>query len=173
MFAAPPATAKPIEKERFHDVGVSEVFDCDGTPAQDEFNVRGHFTAKLRGSSPFPYFKEHVQGRVSTINLDTGGAYTNRFTANSKDHRIVNNGDGTITITVRATGSSRWYDQFGNPVLKDTGIIRFAIDIDFNGTPSDPSDDTEVPDSFRLLHDTGRNDTAGRDFCEDLVLFTS
>ena len=50
----------------------------------------------------------------------------------------------------------------------------FAFDIDYNGTPGHPSDDVEVPDSFRVVRDsTDRNDTAGRDFCADLVEFTS
>jgi hypothetical protein len=59
-------------------------------------------------------------------------------------------------------------------VLKDPGQVRFAFDVDYNGTPGDPSDDVEVPDSFRVVRDsTGRNDLAGRDFCADLVEFTS
>jgi hypothetical protein len=59
-------------------------------------------------------------------------------------------------------------------VLNDPGQTRFSFDIDYNGTPSDPADDVEIPDSFQVVRDsTGRNDTAGRDFCADLVEFTS
>jgi hypothetical protein len=87
---------------------------------------------------------------------------------------ITDNGDGTITIVTIATGGSRFYDTNGKLVLNDPGQTRFAVDIDYNGTPSDPDDDVEVPDSFRIVRDsTGRNDTAGRDFCADLVEFTS
>ena len=51
---------------------------------------------------------------------------------------------------------------------------RFAFDIDYNGTPGDPSDDVEVPDSFRIVRpSTGHSDFSGRDFCADLVEFTS
>ncbi len=85
-------------------------------------------------------------------------------------------GDDTITITITSffSGGSRYYDQDGNLVLKDPGQIRFAFEIDFNGTAGDPDDDAEVPDSFRIVRDsTGRNDTEGRDFCADLVTFTS
>jgi hypothetical protein len=75
---------------------------------------------------------------------------------------------------VFASGSSRWYDTNSKLVLMDSGEFRFAFDVDYNGTLTDPSDDVEVPDSFRLVRDyTGRNDTAGRDFCLDLVEFTS
>ena len=42
------------------------------------------------------------------------------------------------------------------------------------GNAGNPDDDVYVPDSFRIVRDsTGRNDTEGRDFCADLVTFTS
>jgi hypothetical protein len=173
LVAVTPATAKPLDKGRFHDVS-TESFDCDGTPARSVTDVWINFTFNQRGSSPFPYYRENVHGTGVTTNLNTGGTYTNIFSLNSKDHVITDNGDGTITILVIATGGSRWYDTNGKLVLNDPGQIRFSFDVDYNGTPSDASDDEEVPDSFQLVRDsTGRNDTAGRDFCADLVEFTS
>src|SRR4029079_16989954 len=142
-LASAPATAKPIEKGHFHDVFTSDVYDCDGIPAQDSGNVSGNFVFNQRGSSPFPYYRESVRGTVVTTNLDTGGTFTNVFTANSKDQTIVNNGDGTITIPVFASGGSRFYDTNGKLVLRDPGEVRFAFDVDYNGTPGDPSDDVE------------------------------
>jgi hypothetical protein len=174
VLASTPATAQPIDKGHFHDVSTSDVYDCNGTPAQDSVDVSGNFVFNQRGSSPFPYFRESVHGTVVTTNLQNGGTFTNVFTANSRDHTIVDNGDGTITITEFASGGSRFYDTNGKLVLRDPGQFRFAFDIDYNGTPGDPSDDVEVPDSFRVVRDsTGRNDTAGRDFCADLVEFTN
>ncbi len=101
---ARPLRAKPIDKGHFHDVFTSDVYDCDGTPAQDSGDVSGNFVFNQRGSSPFPYYRESVHGTVVTTNLETGGTYTNVFTANSRDHKIVDNGDGTITITSIASG---------------------------------------------------------------------
>jgi hypothetical protein len=174
VLASTPATARPIDKGHFHDVFTSDVYDCDGTPAQDSGNVSGNFVFNQRGSSPFPYYRESVHGTGVTTNLDTGGTYTNVFTASSRDHTIVDNGDGTITITVYASGTSRFYDTNGRFVLKDPGQTRFAVDIDYNGTPGDPSDDVEVPDSFRIVRpSTGNSDLSQRDFCADLVEFTS
>jgi hypothetical protein len=168
------ATARPIDKGHFHDVFTSDVYDCDGTPAQDRGDVSGNFVFNQRGSSPFPYARESVHGTVVTTNLNTGGTYTNVFTSNSRDHTIVDNGDGTITITVFASGSSRFYDSNGNFVLKDPGQVRFAFDIDYNGTPGNPDDDIEIPDSFRIVRpSTGNSDLSGRDPCADLVEFTS
>jgi hypothetical protein len=173
VLAITPASANPIDKGHFTDVFTGDVYDCDGTPAQDSGDVSGNFVFNQRGSSPFPYFRESVHGTVVTTNLETGGTYTNIFTANSRDHTIVNNGDGTITITTFASGSSRYYDTDGNFVLKDPGQFRFAVDIDYNGTPGDPSDDVEVADSFRVVRgSTGNSDLSDRDFCADLVEFT-
>lgn len=174
VFASTPASAQPVDKGHFHDVFTSDVYDCEGTPAQDSGDVSGNFVFNLRGSSAFPYYRESVHGTVVTTNLDTGGTFTNVFTANSRDHVITDNGDGTITITTFASGGSRFYDTNGKLVLKDPGETRFAVDIDYNGTPGDPSDDVEVPDSFRVVRSsTGNSDLSNRDFCADLVEFTS
>ena len=173
LVASTPAIARPIDKGHFHDV-FTDVYDCDGTPAQDSGDVSGNFVFNQRGSSTFPYYRESVHGTIVTTNLDTGGTFTNVFSVNSRDHTIVDNGDGTITITVFASGGSRFYDTNGKLVLKDPGQTRFAVDIDYNGTPGDPSDDEEVPDSFRIIRpSTGHNDTSERDFCADLAEFTS
>ena len=169
-----PADAQVFAKEHFHDSFVSDVYDCNGIRAVDSGEVDVHLTAVLRGSSPFPYFEEHFSGTVVTTNLDTGGTFTNVFATNSHDHTITDNGDGTITITVSASGSSRLYDQFGNFVLKDPGMVRFAFDLDYHGTPGNPEDDTDVPNSFRIVHaSTGNSDFSDRDFCADLRQFTT
>jgi len=174
LVASTPANAQPIDKGHFHDVSTSDPYDCDGTLAQDSVDVSGNFVFNQRGSSPFPYYRESVHGTVVTTNLETGGTYTNVFTANTRDHTIVDNGDGTITITSFASGSSRFYDTDGNFVLKDPGQVRFAVDIDYNGTPGDPRDDVFVDGSFRIVRaSTGNSDLSGRDFCADLVKFTS
>ena len=174
LVASTPANAKPIDKGHFHDVSTSDPYDCDGTQAQDSVDVSGNFVFNQRGSSPFPYYRESVHGTVVTTNLDTGGTYTNVFTANTRDHTIVDNGDGTISITDYASGGSRFYDTHGKLVLKDPGQVRYAFDINYNGTPGDPSDDVEIPDSFRIVRpSTGNSDLSGRDFCADLVEFTS
>jgi len=59
-------------------------------------------------------------------------------------------------------------------VLKDPGEVRFSIVIDYAGTPGDPSDDVEVDDSFQLVRpSTGNSDFSDRDFCADLLEFTT
>src|SRR5213080_3065449 len=104
VLAGTPATAAPIDKGHFHDVFTSDVYDCEGTPAQDAGDVSGNFLFNLRGSSAFPYFRESVHGTVVTTNLNTGGTYTDVFTSNTRDQVITDNGDGTITITDFSSG---------------------------------------------------------------------
>ena len=172
VLAGTPAAARPIDMGHFHDVFTGDVYNDCGFPAQDSFDVSGNFLFNQRGSSPFPYYRESVRGTVVTT--ANGGTYTNIFTATSKDQTIVDNGDGTITITTFAAGGSRFYDTDGNLVLKDPGEIRFSIDINYMGTPGDPSDDVEVPDSFQLVRpSTGNSDFSDRDFCADLLEFTT
>jgi hypothetical protein len=172
--ASTPASAAPLDKGHFHDVETGDIYNDCGFPAQDSVDVSGNFVFNQRGSSPFPYYRESIHGTVVTTNLKTGGTYTNVFTANSKDQTIVDNGDGTITITTFASGGSRYYDTSGNFVLKDPGEVRFAIDIDYMGTPGNPDDDVVDESSFRTVRSsTGNSDFSDRDFCADLLEFTS
>ena len=167
-----PAAAQPLDQGQFHNV-VTHFFGCDGTPVQEDVDISGSFVFNLRGSSPFPYYQESAHGTIVWTNLNTGGTFTQILSGNSKDREIVDNGDGTITITFHVTGGSRYLDQNGNVVLRDPGQIRFAVDIDYAGTPGDPNDDLQISD-FRVARDsTGRNDTEGHDFCADLLEFTS
>ena len=175
LAASTPATARPIENAHFINEFVDGPYDCDGlTTAVDEGTVRVHVLGNLRGSSPFPFYVENVNGTVVTTNLETGGTFTQEFANSRRDHTIVDNGDGTITITVHAQGIVRYYDQFGRFVLRDPGALWFSFVLDYNDTPGDPSDDEEIPDSFQVVRpSTGNSDFSDRDFCADLVEFTS
>ena len=88
---------------------------------------------------------------------------------NGRDHEIVDNGDGTLTIWVKESFKSTvWLD--GEFLFHDSGINSGAILVDYNGTLSDPDDDVflGVAEDF-VAH--GRVDTLDRDFCEDIALY--
>lgn len=173
IIAAPQAHARPIDSGHFTDTS-TDTFDCEGTPTQVVRTAVVQFTFNQRGGKNiFPYYRESVRGTDMFTNLDNGGTYSDHFTANTRDHKIVDNGDGTITIFTQGSGSDVWRDTNGKVVLSDNGNIRFAIDVDFNGTPGNPDDDTEVPDSFRIIRDSTGTNIIGRDFCDDLREFTS
>jgi len=78
-----------------------------------------------------------------------------------------------VCAAAEGSGSDRWYDGNGKLVLRDPGLTRWEILIDDAGTPVDPSDDQFIDFLGIVTGSTGRNDTAGRDFCDDLIQFTS
>ena len=74
---------------------------------------------------------------------------------------MTNNGDGTLTILILSTGNAVIYNSSGKAIGRNPGQVRFELLVDHGGTPSDPSDDTEI--SFEQVKgSTGRTD----DFCE-------
>ena len=170
LAAGTPATAAPLDKGRFHDVG-TDLFHCDRTPARQRRYVR-QLPAQPARLLEFPYYRESTRGRIGWTNLNTGGTFTQVFTAN----RQTTPSSTTVTapsppVRLRRCPLLR---PAGKLVLKDPGEIRFAFEVDYNGTPGNPDDDQEVPASFRVVRDpTGRNDTEGRDFCADVLQFTS
>lgn len=85
-------------------------------------------------------------------------------------------GDLTVRYDVAfdrtlAAGSSKYYGPDGKLLLRDPGQIRFELLIDHGGTPTDPSDDEEIDFLGVVKGSTGRNDTEGRDFCDDVHEF--
>jgi len=173
-LAPSPATSRPIDKGHFHE-SETNFFTCQTThtPTREDVDLDVNFLFNQRGSSAFPYYKENVRGSVTWTNLDNDGTFTNVFSVVRADHNITDNGDGTATIETWAAGGSKYYDNAGNQVLLDPGTIRFAFEVDYNGTPGNPDDDSEVDGSFRVIREsTGRTDTTG-DFCTDLVKYSS
>ena len=138
-----------------------------------EFLVR--YQAEVEGrlliktaNGPFPYFADRFQSTETYTNLENDKTLTHVFATRNADQRIVDNGDGTITITVKSTGRDFVYGPDGSRLFVDAGQFQFQIVVDYNGTPENPDDDEFVAD-LGAVKQTGRNDTEGRDFCDDLV----
>ena len=79
-----------------------------------------------------------------------------------RDLRVTDNGDGTLTITVQTSAVFRYYDPEGKLLFVDAGNFRGQFMVDDGGTPTNPDDDTEIPDSFTVLKEVGSAQTAGR-----------
>ncbi|MDP9491036.1 MAG: hypothetical protein M3P42_02360 [Actinomycetota bacterium] len=117
-----------------------------------------------RGKGGLLYFAQHVTRTDVVTNLANGRSVSAFFRVLEKDLRVTDNGDGTLTIRVLATGNAVMYGSDGRPIARDPGQVRFEVLIDHGGTPNDPTDD-ELLD-FRLVKDsTGRSD----DFCAAAV----
>ena len=174
-----PASGQIIANEHYHFID-SHVEP--GDPGSDfcpqvEFPVLVEIEAEGRlliktASGPFPYFADHTRATESYTNLENGKTLTQVHATRGADQRIVDNGDGTITLSFKHTGRSFAHGPDGNRLFVDAGQVQVQVVIDYNGTPGDPGDDEPVED-LGLVKLTGRQDTDGRDFCDDLLTYLS
>jgi hypothetical protein len=159
-FCAGAAMAQQIERGTFHDEFTDTVNDfCDvpGLTVQLDNVIDGSFHVVTRGKSKVPYYSEHAV--FTQLTTGPGGSVTSKDATIGKDFKITDNGDGTTTIQVLATGNSTLYDSSGKVIARNPGQVRYSILIDDMGT-SDPSDDTETFLGFDK-DSTGRSD----DYC--------
>jgi hypothetical protein len=131
--------------------------------------VRGLDMGKLKGNNPFPYFSSNFKANEIYTNLENGKTFRLATVGRDNDQRIVDNGDGTISITFKHVGRTHAYGPDGRRLFSDSGQFLAQAVVDYNGTPGDPDDDVEI--SFEVLKAVGHLGTEGRDFCEDLQLF--
>jgi hypothetical protein len=168
------AQAKPLERERIHEVG-SEVFedfcDIEGLTVLEQFERHINIIFNQRGEDKLAYFTGTIHGWTSFTNVANDKTLTLVDNFVDKDQKVTDNGDGTLTILVLAAGSSKVYGPDGKLLFNDPGQTRFEVLIDHNGTPSDPSDDEFLEFLGVVKGSTGRNDLEGRDFCEDIQTF--
>jgi hypothetical protein len=168
--AVGPATAVPLERGHFHDSGSEVIEDfCGDLTVQFDFEADGTFLFNAHGRDGLLYSSERVHVSRSWTNVANGLTLTQVFNTNSKDLKVTDNGDGTLTILVLATGSENWFGPDGKLLFRNPGQIRFEVLIDHGGTPTDPTDDEFLADLGLVKDSTGRNDTEGLDFCADII----
>lgn len=177
IAAAAPAMAKPLEHHHFSESGseiVQEVdpLFCEGIvdfPVLHEWSVEQNFLFVVRGDG-LAYGGGPVRATDTWTNTVNRETLTVTFVGKNRDHKVTDNGDGTLTIEVAVAGIQKVYGPDGRTLFMETGLFKFAILIDHNGTPGDPTDDEFITDLGQTARH-GQTDTMGRDFCEDLVLF--
>ena len=149
VLATTSAFAKPIEKGHFHDVFTSDVYDCEGTPARTRWTSRAtswatcaaHHRSRTSATactapwSPPTWTPAAPSPRSSPATAGTTRSWTTVMARSPSPSRppVVS---GSTTPT--ATSCSRTPVTFGSPSTSTS-----------NGTPGDPSDDEDVPDSFQ------------------------
>lgn len=161
------ASAAPPFKERFHDEGtfVDEDFCGAGLTVDGTFVEDGSLLVVAHGPNRLAYFLEHIRATVTFTNRANGKTVTLTSRVVNKDLRVTDNGDGTLTILILATGNDVLYGPDGKAIGRNPGQIRFEILVDHAGTPTDPSDDVFLADLGVVKGSTGRNDG----FCETAV----
>jgi hypothetical protein len=167
MSLATGASAQPIrEGGVFEETDiVGDFCDVSGLTVQVDSTIDARFMLIPHGPDGLGYGLEHLKiSRVYT-NVANGNAVTENETTLSKDLQVTDNGDGTLTILVLATGNAVTYGPNGKALARNPGQVRFEILIDNAGTPSDPSDDEFVEFLGFVKESTGRTD----DFCAVVV----
>jgi hypothetical protein len=165
LTLAAAASAGQLFHETFHDedtVTIEDFCGEQGLTVEDVFAFDGRVSAVPHGREGLVYFLERITGGNTFTNIANGKSVHDHITVLQKDQLVTNNGDGTLTITVLATGNAVLYDESGRVLARDPGQIRFQILIDDGGTPTDPDDDEFIADLGVVFGSTGRSD----DFCE-------
>jgi hypothetical protein len=147
-------------REEFTDVA-ADFCDVPGLTVQSDIVVDGRFMVTTHGPGGLSYFKEHVKVSSVDTNLANGKFVTFKGNVTEKDLKVTDNGDGTLTILVLATGNAVLYGMNGKAIARNPGQVRFELLIDHSGTPTDPSDDEFLEFLGIVKESTGRSD----DFC--------
>jgi hypothetical protein len=160
------AGAGPVFRETIHDEFEFVDPDFCGAGLTVEvavvLDIRVH--AVPHGRDRLVYFLQHGTETDVLTNLENGRSLRSFARVIEKDLRVTDNGDGTLTVLILATGNAVLYGENGKAIARNPGQIRVELLIDHGGTPNDPSDDVVLAEEL-VKSSTGRSD----DFCEAAV----
>lgn len=168
VMLAAAASAGQIFRETFHEeetLVLTNFCDVPGLTVELAIVRDGTVHAVPHGPDGLPHFGSHVEQTEVYTNLANDKSVTAVVIGNDKDLRVTDNGDGTLTILVLATGNAVVYGEDGKAIARNPGQTRFEILIDHGGTPTDPSDDEFLAFLGVVKESTGRTD----DFCAAAV----
>jgi hypothetical protein len=165
LVLAASATAGQVYREAFHfeETFVDPDFCGAGLEVEIASVLDGRLLVVPHGPDGLDYFLQH--GTRTDVLTANGTSLTSVANVLEKDKLVTDNGDGTLTILILATGNAVLYGEDGKAIARNPGQIRFEILVDDAGTPDDPFDDKFL-DFLGIVKDsTGRSD----DFCEAAV----
>jgi len=147
-----PAAAQLVERTHQHIVLTIPDDEVCGVPVTTTVDAIVNQQERL-ASSGFPLFMFTGHGTVTWTNPATGKSVSLFFAGiGAKDLTVVDNGDGTITLRRAITGvPERITLSNGQVVTMDVGRVVFVDVIDYNGTPTDTSDDVLISQSVESI----------------------
>lgn len=158
VAGASPAGAAVVERYSldYSDAGFADDFCGSGLQPAYTYDQTGSGAVKTRGDDSLYWFHEKLTV-VRTFTYD--GMTVTDIQPNTvvKDHKIVDNGDGTLSITVLYAGGARLVGSDGKLLAKNDGQIRMLLTIDI--------EEDEVISEELIFGSTGTND----DFCEAIL----
>ena len=159
-----PAGAAPEEVDHFHDQFDFEVSDfCGDLAVRIVGDFSGIIATRQVGREDLPHYTASSHGTETTTNLATGLSVTLIENGTSKDIRVVDNGDGTLTVLAAFNGRDVLIGPDGERLGHAAGSTRSEILLDHGGTPTDPSDDELIDE--HVVSRNGLRKSPGADFC--------
>ena len=140
-----PAAAQLVDRTHQHIVVTVPDDEVCGVPVTTTADIINNDQIRLAHSG-FPLFMRTGRVTVTWTNPVTGKSVSNFFAGGlSKDLTVVDNGDGTITVRTAITGVPEKITQAnGKPMIMDVGRLVIVSVINYNGTPTDTSDDVTI-----------------------------
>jgi hypothetical protein len=160
--AAAPAGADVVERYSldYSESGTADNFCGAGLMPAYTYDQTGSGSIKERGKDGLQWYHEKLR-IVRTFTLNGMTVTDTQANTVIKDHKIVDNGDGTLTITVLYAGGARLVGSDGKILAKADGQIRVRLVINtLAGEDEDPVISEEV-----IFGSTGTND----DFCDAIL----
>ena len=166
-----PAAAQLVDRSHQHIVLTIPNDEVCGVPVTTAIDIIANDQERL-AQSGFHLFMTTGRSTVTWTNPATGKSVSNFFAGVfAKDLTVVDNGDGTITVRTAITGVPEKITlPDGQIVTMDVGRVVFVSVIDYNGTPTDTSDDVTISTSIESIsgpHPDLQSDFAL--FCEVVV----
>jgi hypothetical protein len=168
ITVAAAATAGQVFRDTLHEedtLVLNDFCDVPGLNVELAFVRDISVHAVPHGPDGLVYFIQHATETDVFTNLANDRSVTAVMNVIEKDKRVTDNGDGTLTILILATGNGVLYGEDGKAIARDPGQTRVEILVDHGGTPTDPSDDEFLEFLGVVKESTGRSD----DFCEAAV----
>jgi FlaG/FlaF family flagellin (archaellin) len=159
------ASAEPLEHETFHSettVIIENPCGVPGLTVQVDRVLDGKTLVNTHGPDGLQYTLDHEKLTEVFTNTANGTVVTLEAAHIEKDLKVTDNGDGTLTVLVMATGNDVLSGPDGKAIARNPGQTRVERLFDNAGTPTDRSDDTLLSERV-VTESTGRTDTI--DFC--------
>ena len=153
-----PASARVVDRYSLDDSGSSVITDFCGAGIEVDytFEQTGTGTIRSRGTDGLLWFHDRFR-LVQTLTYEGMTVTDTQPMTLVKDLRIVDNGDGTLSVTVLLTGGGRLVGSDGKLLAKDDGQIRLLLTIDI-------ATDAVISEEV-IFGSTGTND----DYCAAIL----
>jgi hypothetical protein len=168
VLPAAASAGSKVSREAFRDdrtFVLEDYCDVPGLDVRVDSTIKARVQIVRRGRDQLAYFLQHGTTTETLTNLANGKSVRSFARVIEKDLRVTDNGDGTLTVLVLATGNATVYGADGKAIARNPGQTRFELLIDHGGTPTDPSDDEIINSLGVVKPSTGRTD----DFCAATV----